>query len=1387
METPNPPTNTTVVITGVPAIVGVSYAPIIGVAVTWQSLPASSGATGYQLQLYLAGQPVGTPTVVQGVSAFSGTIPGTLTNYQHFTVRICAIAAGVTGPLSPPQNVLVNAPARVSSSYDGTNALIEWEAVRDERVTGYSVTPSSNGTVGAALFTNDTSITLPVVANQTNTVQVQALSDVSTGPPTGQIGVITEKVTVSSVLYDGAHLSVSWSTAQTPGATYRVELYSGLELVSSYQSSATQATFAVVLDPAGTYTVAVRVLLPQQAGQLSATMNVIAAVPGILQVTGDAALVAIVLDTSRTSNAAGVEGYQAYLYQGEQQVAGPVTATSSGGVTSALMPFQLQAQYRYRVTVQAVGTTPANQAGPESAASAVIAEAPAGVSSSYDGTNALIEWEAVRDERVTGYAATMTSNGVTGASSYTSGTSITLAAAANQTNTVQVQALSDVSIGPPTGQLGIITEKVTVSSVLYDGAHLSVSWSAAQTTGATYRVELYSGLELLSSYHSSAAQATFAVNLDPAGAYTVAVRVLLPQQEGQLSTTMNVIAAVPGVLQVTGSAAMVSVILDTSKTSNAAGVEGYQAYLYQGEQQVAGPVTATSSGGVTSALMPFQLQTQYRYWVRVQAVGTAANQAGPESAAGAVIAETPAGVSSSYDGTNALIQWEALRDERVTSYAVVMTSNGVTGPTSYTNDTSITLAAANQTNTVQVQALSDVSIGPPTGQLGIITEKVTVSSVLYDGAHLSVSWSAAQTTGATYRVELYSGVELLSSYHSSAAQATFAVVLDPAGAYTVAVRVLLPQQEGQLSAAANIVTAPVVIQSAKADPITGKTTLQWVGVTGASFSLQLYLNGLPWGQPTTGLTGTSYLIPNTLPVGADVSAAISAVVTTSGTTASGPFGMRYSLPTTQPSNVSLDFNGVALLVKWTPAIGATGYTATVFVTNATEPPKSATATANANSVTFPPFTVHSSFIYQVVVQANVNADSGPPTTAIPLFTPALFIGSGTTTAPYIRPSSSLEFSTQDINLYLPDLGAGTPLQNLPITSPAQSFKLSANSQPDTQANYPYVLTIPSTSAAWTFDSNTIRSPLQTDYISFLTSVETNNAIPWGISILQQAISRAMPQTFQETLYYAYGLNLVNSYADLRPGMVLRVILNDYNNVGQGAPAAWLNGYIGGSSLDYDISSYLSPSLAPAQQWTVGFDAMLAQLAASGAISVSAPQSTLSTRSEAGVAEAIDLFYGSFRKPFYRLFFPSSVVSPTGVGTVSTPSNFVVAAAPSYSALAATVNFPTATNAVACFRGRTILKLCIRVYINEVEDLIPIGTTVGNILERYAQQIPSSAVAFSAIRLERSLGLAVTDPTLPVLANASYRVRLDWNHLIVYGPAHDALSLPLLHGDRLTIG
>lgn len=314
----------------------------------------------------------------------------------------------------------------------------------------------------------------------------------------------------------------------------------------------------------------------------------------------------------------------------------------------------------------------------------------------------------------------------------------------------------------------------------------------------------------------------------------------------------------------------------------------------------------------------------------------------------------------------------------------------------------------------------------------------------------------------------------------------------------------------------------------------------------------------------------------------------------------------------------------------------------------------------------------------------------------------------------------------------------------------------------------------------------MRTSLQAAYVTFLAALELGGATAAGISTIQSIISRVMPQTFQETLYYAYGLQLgpAGGWADLRPGMVLRVVINGYLNPSSVAPD-FLNGYVGGATLDYDVASYFN-----ATGWLTGFDTFLAQLVASETMQVSPPATVPpgqgTPQTESGIAEAADLFFPKFCAQFYRLFFPSALTGPTTVGNVFPARNFALAAASSYTNLTGTVNYPTGNNVLAYFRGRAILKLCIRVSVNGIELVVPVGTTVANALERYGTKPPSTAIQLSRIVLRRMLGPAVFNPAATHPAGQSFRVRLDWGALALYGGGQDALTLPLLHGDQLTI-
>ncbi|HLG54018.1 MAG TPA: hypothetical protein VI485_01730 [Vicinamibacterales bacterium] len=988
--------------------------------------------------------------------------------------------------------------------------------------------------------------------------------------------------------------------------------------------------------------------------------------------------------------------------------------------------------------------------------------------------------------------------------------SVTASQALLQSDTYQIVVATydggAPGLWPTSGPMALFTSPTNLA-ITYNGTNIGASWQdpAAGTTPLGGRVTIQIGISQW-VFDLSGTQGTFVpagVPFSPSQPATVTVSGLYGASLGPPSTSVALVQAAsaltlvdysgqsPLTLAAQGFAAGTARTFNVVVSSRGVPLQATSAQENATTGQMQVSLTATLNPGAS-----YELAVQQ----------TVTGSTGPLGPPAPIVLSPPVVLNASYAGG-------------VLTYATVLPGGqpvsglqiAITGPPGTTVTTVITssaigsIPAALGTTTsytasfrAAIGITAGVSLGPAAALTpAVLTVAPAVSAITYNGTSVEVTYSASTQTGVTaYQIEAVSGGAAIASAQFSGTTGWLPLAGFPGVPYNVQVRAVGVSTSGPAGSPVAVPLAPVAITSAGTSAVTGTTTLQWSGPAGATYTLQLFGNGVPLGNPTTGLTATSYNLPSSLPTGTTVTAAVAAVTSAGAVTATGPFGAPYPVPTLQPEGVGIAYDGVTLTVSWRRVPAASGYLVSVIATGAT----SALATApvksgSITSATVPAFATTASSVYNVFVQARVGADLAPSAPPVPLFTPGLYPGSNTAAAPNLVPASSLAFASSDITLYLPDIGAGTPLQNLPITQ--APFTLQANPDSATKGAYPYMLVIPGTSAAWTFTGAAgIRSIVQNAYVQFLTSVEQSNATPWGIAVLQQAISRAMPQTFQETLYYAYGLTLANSgttltpaswCADLRPGMILRVVVNDYLNVGQVSPSPWINGYVGGSVIDYDVGSYLSTSLPAARQWTLGFDALLARLAASGSISVTAPQGSPANETQSGVADAIDLLYPAFPQPFYRLFFPGNVMTPSGIGTTFTPSNFVVAAAASFATLQSAVNYPTATTAVAYFRGRAVIKVCIRVTVNGVEEVVPIGTTVGNILERYAAQLPSAPVQFAGVQLSRALGLAITQPTSPVSASARLPVRLDWNRLSVYGPANDALTLPLLHGDRLSIG
>jgi hypothetical protein len=176
--------------------------------------------------------------------------------------------------------------------------------------------------------------------------------------------------------------------------------------------------------------------------------------------------------------------------------------------------------------------------------------------------------------------------------------------------------------------------------------------------------------------------------------------------------------------------------------------------------------------------------------------------------------------------------------------------------------------------------------------------------------------------------------------------------------------------------------------------------------------------------------------------------------------------------------------------------------------------------------------------------------------------------------------------------------------------------------------------------------------------------------------------------------------------------------------------------------------------------------------------------------QAGGGGLIDSGYPLMQQAFLRLVYPLSFPNTNQPGTPYPDLNAVLIAASKLSELdTATRNIRSGgkvdTNKIGVlyFRGRTTFAPQIRVWVNDVEQHVPVGTTVGQILAQRAMDPSAVDLPLTGLRLRRGIGPALVGSPAFYDVGAGAAVRLDW------APAGKAAltALPVLGGDRIYLG
>ncbi|WP_395787825.1 hypothetical protein [Aquimonas sp.] len=1044
----------------------------------------------------------------------------------------------------------------------------------------------------------------------------------------------------------------------------------------------------------------------------------------------------------------------------------------------------------------------------------------------YDSAKVRVTWTPSGDTSVIGYVISLTYIGQpAGQTAYQSGLisgqttafgTLDLPGALNTdvSYLVVVTAMwSATQTGQVSAPLVLPTARPTLISAVYDGAQVAFEWVPSWQAAQGYQLIVY----------SPDSGTTYSATIsDPDAGKGVIPSSKMPNG---LSSSLQW-QAVVGALGENGAAARssegafpkplaqpelgIGTIYQAGKRIIAGwgalastGLTGFRLALTSSAGAVQSQTVASASATSGTLALGAPLSENLTYGFQVIAEGTGG--AGVASDTVPVITTIPVLLGADYNNLLVSFGWTMAYNSAVTGFTIQVLSldsgaqktADIAGGNSTSGNVTLTSALSTGLGWVcRIIAKGDPATGAISAQTGdtplpVVPVEPLAASASSDA--VSLSWTQLTPAPQAYVATLYSGSDAAAGAETGGTSAS--LPLTPGlTAPTVKIRSRLGVALGPEGNAVAVIDAAPQFTKLVTDTVTGGAVLHWSAVANASAYLLSFSNG-----DTASPAGNSYTLPAPLPANAALSVTARAQFTADGVTSTGPSSPAFALASAKADLIQASYDGISVSAAWHPVSGASGYVISVLKEGSpatVDAHFDAPGDASSGTWTYTPSDNAAS--YSVVVQASfqtssANASTGPSSAALPLFTAGFFTSTepASTAYPYLYPATSLANAATpgaDISLYLPQIGGATPLTNLPVT--AAPFTLEANPNSDTATAWPYRLTLAASSSVWAFDAAPIRATLRAAYIAFLQAAETAGAAPWGVQILQDAISRYMPQTFQEILYYGYGLSFPSQetgvsqgYADLRPGMVLRVIAAPYQTVTQSSSLQWSNGYVGGSVVDYDVGSFIDSS----GSITTGTDAFVGQLVAGGALTVNPPPSHTSTQQEGGIADAADMYFAGFRTCFYRLFPPTTLAGASDPCPTNTPSNFVIAAAPSFSALQLASNVPGGSSPVVYFRGRSVLRPCLRAVLNGVQMTVPVGTTVGNLLAQAGRATSPTALAMTGLTLQRGLGAAVTDPSAPLSTAAFYPVRFDWKTQASYGPGWSPLSLPLLPGDIVSTG
>lgn len=375
--------------------------------------------------------------------------------------------------------------------------------------------------------------------------------------------------------------------------------------------------------------------------------------------------------------------------------------------------------------------------------------------------------------------------------------------------------------------------------------------------------------------------------------------------------------------------------------------------------------------------------------------------------------------------------------------------------------------------------------------------------------------------------------------------------------------------------------------------------------------------------------------------------------------------------------------------------------------------------------------------------------------------------------PYIYYKDQISEVPFDIEVLLPDVFKDK--QSKKIVQGA--FELDVNPS----KNLPYKVSLSKNdSSFWNFDMDS-RSLVKVDFIKFLIKLENTGLKPGAMSFIRQSLAQFMPLTFSETLYYHYGLDGTRGCVDLQQGMRLKIDFQGYQLADPMAEVsqAYVNGYVGSGSVYYDLISYLDDELYP----VIGFDAFLQRLL---------PHTSVDAN-QGGAGGMVDLLNACYARRYYRLLYPTSMVSSDDKGFVGSERNVTLIGTNTLEDLEKATDLyqrpemdSPETSVCAFFRGRTVIIPEVMMYLRGRPIYVPLGTTVRQLMNRHTC-IPLKDAHIPNLKYNRWM-LRIDDTPdgkMETLFPRYERINFSGGNYRAYLDGSDCFDIPLLKGDAFT--